>query len=175
MRIFPQDVDRIRELREEIRIEEGGGGMCAIVSEVLYVEHGWEIRSGVYTTKNGEVICEAHLWNVATDGTLIDATADQFGEGHDIRIIAPDDPDYPRYREEWYQDWNPDVAHDCPRSLGYSQWAGELDIAQASRLKNERGDGWWLNDKTRLKQYQLSQEAYAKKPRPQEGGCEASL
>lgn len=161
-------VDAVRCLREEVRAEEGGGGYCHVVSEVLACEYGWSLFSGAYTSLAGEVICEAHVWNLLPDGSILDATADQFGEGHDVRVLTPDNPDFLRYRAEWYPDWNPELCPcECPRQLGYSKWTGELDVAQAKRLTSERGEGWWLKDQTAYLAYQARQCDYASRRKRQ--------
>jgi hypothetical protein len=154
-------LEQIRVIRDQIRAEEGGGGMCHYVAETLAARLGWEDISGVYTSLQGEVICEAHHWNRMPDGTIVDATADQFGEGHDVRLVLPGDDDYPRYRLEWYQDWNPVETPDLsPSALGYSLWTGELDADQAQRLKEQRGPSWWLGCLNALSTYLSQQEMY---------------
>lgn len=162
--VTSMQIEAIRRLREECRVEDGGGGQCSVVSEELGLAYGWHIATGAYTALNGEVICEDHAWNVLPDGSIVDATADQFGEGFDVRIVAPTDPDYRRYRNEWSVDWNPDIMPvECPQQLGYSKWAGEVDIKQVTRLNRERGMGWWLQDKSAYLAYQAQQEVYAKR------------
>jgi|GEM_PF-3002947 hypothetical protein len=161
MRLTRAQITSIIALRNEIREGEGGGGMCHFVSEALSGLYGWERIDGTYTTRKGEVICGAHLWNKLPNGILIDATADQFGEGHDIRVLHIGDPEYSRYRPSWNEGWNPDLVPDCPRHLGYSDWAGELDENQNVRLKQERGRGWWLDCSKALMLYDAQRKKYA--------------
>lgn len=33
-----------------------------------------------------------HSWNRSPDGTIVDATANQFGDANPIRVIPPNDP-----------------------------------------------------------------------------------
>lgn len=143
---FPEQINRIRQIRDDVRAEEGETtGMCHLVSEVIENEFGWDRWGGVYTASSGDMICSAHLFNVLPNGALLDATADQFGEGHDIRVIQPDDPEYQRYRMEWMQDYNPDLSDDYPELHGV-EWSGEYDSEAQNRLRAERGDRWWINE-----------------------------
>src|ERR1700740_618790 len=98
LRPTAEDIEWIRKLRHEIRTDEGGGGMCHFVSECIHNKFGWHAESGTLLDRNGDVIMGGgHVWNVLPDGAILDATADQIGEGRDIAIIEPDDPDYHRY------------------------------------------------------------------------------
>lgn len=145
-RLTPEIVERIRAMREQIRQEEGGGGYCHMVSEWIARVYGWERASGTYCARNRDVICSAHYWNVLPDGSILDATADQFGEGNDIRVVRPDDPEFARYRLEWSQDYHPDHPDyhpDHPRD----GWTGEFDDDAYDRLRRERGSNWWVTDK----------------------------
>lgn len=152
--LYPAQEKWIRNIRKKIRDEEGEDtGMCHVVSEVIENKFGWPRWSGVYTAPSGDMICSAHLFNVLPNGALLDATADQFGEGNDIRIIQPDDPEYQRYRIEFYQDYNPDLADHYPELKG-TEWSGEYDFDAQNRLRKERGDRWWINEAIRVQEPQ---------------------
>lgn len=147
--------EELRAWRDTAREEEGGGGLCHVVTENLEAEYGWGRASVAYLSPAGEVICAPHVINILPDGSLFDPTADQFGEGDDIRLIPPDDPRYFRYRPEWDEDCNPATDRRCARILGLfdQAWDGVPDYKKAYFLAQERGEGWWLGDKTRLREY----------------------
>jgi hypothetical protein len=130
-------VASIRQLRHECRLSEGGTGMCHYVTDALEHDHGWRRESGTYLSKGGEVICgDGHYWNCLPDGSLLDPTSDQFAEGFDIRVLAPDDPEQSRYRWAWTQDYHPDFP-----TGGYP---GPYDYDLQKQLQAERGRFWWL-------------------------------
>lgn len=84
-------------LRDDIRREcfpDGGGG-CSIVAECIAKEYGHHEDGGCYVTVDGRHI--AHLWNVLPGGLILDATADQFQEGDNVRVTSGNDPRYMRY------------------------------------------------------------------------------
>lgn len=145
-RLTHKMIKDISEFREEVRRINGGDGMCHEVSEWIEGEYGWERVDGTYCARNGDVICSPHYWNRMPDGSILDATADQFGEGNDIRIIRPNDPEQKRYRPEWYSEYHPDDPHYDPNHPR-DGWTGELDYDASERLQKERGDGWWVTDK----------------------------
>ena len=134
----------IQREREAIRVEDGGGGMCHIVSELLWDRHGWARFPVTYLDPEGQIICAGHLINILPDGGLLDATADQFGEGHDVRVLAPGSPDYGRYRPEFDEEFNPS-RYEC---VAHFFWNGLSDCDAQDRLRANRGQGWWLPDKT---------------------------
>lgn len=120
------DLTTIEAIVEDIRMGEGHGGQCGFVAEVLYNDFGWLNCGGVYHSADGHPIGD-HVWSVHEEtGILIDATADQFGEGAAIRILDPSDPLYARYRyadsEEEEEAW--------------------LDAARARTAAD--GDYWWV-------------------------------
>jgi hypothetical protein len=105
-----QTIDKARDrLRSELPT------ICLEVSMAIEKELGFKWQEGVYTgpgrNRDWEVAASdyydnageddeiySHSWNVTSDGTILDATADQFeGEDNPIRVIPPDDP-----RQEWY-------------------------------------------------------------------------
>lgn len=138
----------IRDTRERIRRAEGRGGQCGFVAEWIWDRYQWPAYSGVYLAPSGEPIGD-HVWNVMPDGSILDSTADQFCEGHDVRIISPDDPEQRRYRPEWTDDYNPELGDRYPELAGII-WSGEFDFDVSRRLRAERGHGWWLPDPSRL-------------------------
>lgn len=137
-----KDIERIRAIRKEARDHEGGYGMCHEVSEWIMMKYGWERESGAYCTRDGEVCISGHYWNVLPDGSILDATADQTGDGHDIRIIAPSDPDHARYKREWDDDGN---------SFSDQQYDDQ------DRLRAERGHGWWVSNQDQWLDYHRQQ------------------
>lgn len=117
---------RIAAIVEEIRYDAGCGGQCGFVCEVLYAEFGWLNIGGVYHSPDGHPVGD-HVWSVhEPTGVIIDPTADQFGEGADLRILDPGHPLYGRYRsadsEEQEEAW--------------------LDAARARR--DAEGEYWWV-------------------------------
>lgn len=136
--------------RETIRVEESGGGMCHMVTESLWSKHGWARLPVTYLDVRGDVISCGHLICALPDGSLLDATVDQFGEGDGVRVVKSNEPDYARYRPEFDGDVNPST---------YSQefmdfyWNGKADYDSQDELRATRGDGWWLEDKTKYIAY----------------------
>src|SRR5574343_1537395 len=84
-KITPKITQEIRNIRHEVRAIQGGDGQCHEVSEWIEGEYGWERIGGAYTAINGDVIASPHYWNMLPDGSILDATADQFGEGYEDR------------------------------------------------------------------------------------------
>lgn len=148
----------IRSLRSRFREAEGGGGMCHAVSEDLGRSRGWTPLSVGYLSLDGTVICAGHYVNVLRDGTLLDATADQFGEGHDIRVLRPGDAEYGRYRPEFYEDYHPGIE---PVELAAwaRDWNGDVDCDAQDIATDERGAAWWLDDPTPRLDFLRSQVA----------------
>ena len=100
--LTPGFLKKLRTARHEERICNGGGGSCHLVSEWIEAEYGWTRVSGTYTTADyKEPIVPGHYWNLLPNGSILDATADQLGEGHDVRIVPKISPEYHRYRPEF--------------------------------------------------------------------------
>lgn len=154
-------LEEIRKIREQIRADEGGGGMCHLVTEFLEAERGWKRLTVSRISPSGDVICAAHYVSVLADGTIVDPTADQFGDGHDIRILKPGDAGYGEYRPEFNCDYNPEIY---PEELsGWAEyWAGEEDYDAQDRLAEERGVAWWLEDTQAFVAYNLEQAELAR-------------
>ena len=156
---FGDMLPHVLALRAETRIENGGGGMCHLVTEALAHERGWGRLPVSYLDADGEIVSDGHYVNLLADGTIVDPTADQFGEGHDVRVLPPDDPEYGRYRPEFDSDYNPgDVAE---LSAWKPAWTGETDWDAHIRISGERGFGWWVEDPTELLAYLGQRRAYA--------------
>lgn len=148
-------VDEIESLREDIRRAEGGGGMCHFVTEVLQTRYGWERLSVSYLTAEGEIICGGgHVVNILPDGSVLDPSRDQFGEGYSVSLIPADAEEIGRYRTEFYEDFHP--LHPDAGDL-LDGWAdafdGRTDAEVQDDMLAERGDGWWLADKTMLQAF----------------------
>lgn len=148
--------------RERIRAEEGGGGYCHYVTEILEVENGWTRLPVSYLDLAGEVICAGHYVSVLPDGSLLDPTRDQFGEGHDVSLIQADSDDYARYRPEFMSDWHPGHVDDVDGLLKdwLPDFSGIDDFDAQDALRQTRGEGWWLDDKTFLIAYLNRQMEY---------------
>jgi len=55
--LTPEFVAEVEAYRDEVREEEGGGGMCHIVTDHLAGKFGWERLFVSYLTPDGEIIC----------------------------------------------------------------------------------------------------------------------
>jgi hypothetical protein len=147
----PAALRRIAEIREMTRAETGGGPCSAAIAAAVERYFGWQRRCGVYLTDMGEPIA-AHVWNVLPMGEILDATADRFGEGRDIRVVLPSEPDTTRYCLSPLAILLPDLAGEIgpPEAL----------ILRAADLAATRGPGWWLTDTSRLCAFLVRQERY---------------
>lgn len=165
----PEFVREAELLRETVRADEGGGGMCHVVSEIMEERHGWPRLSVAYLSEMGDVICAAHVVSLLPDGSVIDWTRDQFGEGHSVSLISADASEIGRYRPEFYEDFHPGHPDDTDGVMAawLDTYAGHTDCDEQDRLSEERGRGWWLEDLTALDEYRAKQTAYA-------GGAEPS-
>lgn len=163
LRPTDDDLNDLRNYRHECRQDEGGGGMCHLVTHYAEKVYGWPKLAVTYLTLEGEVIFCGHYVNVLPDGSILDPTADQIGEGDDIRLCSPGDPTYCRYRMEWYEDYNPSSDEECAAIAAFYGivWDGVLDGRMHNKNNNERGDGWWLTDKSHYASYEKKQLVYA--------------
>jgi hypothetical protein len=92
--------ERVRAIRRRVRLESGRpDGRCGKVAEAIAAELGWAYRWGHLRLLDGG-ICWIHCWNQLPDGTIVDATADQFEERwlSDVVVLSPDDPLHAHYR-----------------------------------------------------------------------------
>jgi hypothetical protein len=142
---------RIAEIREMIRAETGGGPCSAAVAAAVERYFGWQRRCGAYLSEAGEPIA-THVWNVLPMGEILDATADRFGEGEDIRVVLPCEPDNARYCLPPLAILLPDLANEVGPP--------EPIILRAADLAATRGPGWWLTDTSRLCAFLIRQERY---------------
>ncbi len=159
--ITPELLDGVRAIRHRIRREGGGGGLCHIVSEDLRTRHGWERACVGYLSMDGGMICASHYVNILGDGTILDATADQFGEGHDVRVVHPGDIEYGRYRPDFSEDYHPGLE---PVQLAawMPDWNGVEDFDAQDADMDARGPAWWLDDTTAYLAYLDEQAALAR-------------
>jgi hypothetical protein len=98
---------RIYELRAEVRFRDArpNDGRCGHVSGALEAEFGWEAQSGYLRLFDGTVSW-VHCWNRLADGTIVDATADQFQDLWlgDVVTVHPSSPmaaNYLHAPREW--------------------------------------------------------------------------
>lgn len=157
-------VDEIETLREEVRREEGGGGMCHFVTEILQMRYGWERLGVSYLSEEGEIICGGgHVVNVLPDGSILDPTRDQFGEGHSVSLVPSASAEIGRYRTEFYEDfhpWHPDARGQLD---GWEDaFDGRMDADVQNDLRAARGPAWWLDDTSLIEAYASRQAAYAR-------------
>ncbi len=70
---------RIYEVRGEVRRRDArpNDGRCGNVTKALEAEFGWPGQSGYLRLLDGSVSW-VHCWNRLDDGTIVDATADQY-------------------------------------------------------------------------------------------------
>ena len=146
-------IARLEAFRAAVRVEDGGGGHCHTVTEYMsYKAPKTFGRLGVsYLSEDGGVICSGHYVSFLADGTLIDPTADQMGEGQSVAVLNPSNRCYGRYRPEFDGDYNPDVAADL--AAFSADWISKDDFVMQDVLRAERGEGWWLDDKSQYEVY----------------------
>jgi len=147
--VTPELIGAIETLREAIREDEGGGGMCGIVVEELSEALGWSRMAVACLSDGGEVICCPHFVSILSDGTIVDSTADQLGEGASVVVVSPGEAGYGRYRPEFSETYNPDT-HPDELAAWSETWDGEMDDDAFLELALERGFGWWLDDVSAL-------------------------
>lgn len=153
--LTPALVKKIEQIRHDSRVDNGGGGACHLVSEWIEELYGWARVSGVYTSpdyREPEIV--GHYWNLLPDGSILDSTADQLGQGHDIRVVKPSDPEYHRYRPE--QDGLGDMSPDTVEHY-YREFFPHLDRTKVhlngddydwdQKLTKERGLHRGVTDK----------------------------
>lgn len=87
-------LERVRAIRRQVRLASGRpDGRCAQVAAALQTELGWAYRWGHLRLLDGG-LCWIHCWNQWPDGTVVDATADQFEDRWlgDVAVLPPGDP-----------------------------------------------------------------------------------
>lgn len=80
-------VSRILDAAEVAR----SARVCYEISTEIARLLGWQVESGFFTDGGIRV---GHYWNRLPDGTILDATHDQFEPDRDdpVRIVGPADP-----------------------------------------------------------------------------------
>ena len=103
----PAVLRRIHELRGEVRRRDArpNDGRCGNVTAALAKEFGWQGQWGYLKLFDGTVSW-VHCWNVLPDGTIVDATADQFqnlwlGDVATIAASSPMAAHYLHAPREW--------------------------------------------------------------------------
>jgi hypothetical protein len=152
----------IETLRAEIR-EETPGGMCELVSACLQDKYGWEALNVTYLSEEGRVICADHTVIILPNGSILDGTRDQFGEGHSVSLIGADTKEIGRYRPFFFEDWHPDHPSDTNGDLAPWQpsFDGQLDYDLQDANQTQLGRGWWLADKSLLAAFYTTNEMQA--------------
>lgn len=160
--LTPDVISKIEAMREEIRAEEGGGGMCHAVAEALQFRYGWERLFVSYLDEEGEIICGGgHVVSILPDGSVFDPTRDQFGEGHSVSLIRPWQEEIGRYRPEFYEDYHPRHPDAVEMLEGWADaFDGTMDAEKEDENVRDRGLHWWLEDKADLEAYAGKQAAY---------------
>jgi hypothetical protein len=115
----------LTDYRHEVRLRGAWGG-CYEVSCFSEEHFGWRRREGVWQLPDGTPVFR-HCWNEAADGTIIDATADQFFYGHDIAVLPPDYAGRTHYRLRYTRAINP----------GRTSWLADRPFT------GEPDDDWW--------------------------------
>lgn len=160
-KLTPEFISEAEALREEIREEERGGGMCHIVTEVLQHRYGWERLYVTYLTADGDIICPGgHVINVLPDGSIVDPTRDQFGEGYSVSHIKPDSHEIGRYRPEFYDDYYPGHPEYPELDAWLPFYHGKDDTSLGDDIKVTKERGYWLTDRRLLDAYDDKQREY---------------
>jgi hypothetical protein len=147
-------IHSIETLRSSIR-KESPGGMCEIVSECLRQRHQWVPMVVSYLSEDGRIICADHTVVILPDGSLLDATRDQFGEGHSISLIKAGTQEMGRYRPFFHADWHPGHYDDKDGKLNawLPTYTGKNDYDLDVEISAQFGIGWWVTDKTLLAKF----------------------
>jgi hypothetical protein len=98
--VVEEHIERVRAIRRRVRLASGRpDGRCGKVAEAIEAELGWAYRWGHLRLSDGG-ICWIHCWNQLPDGTVVDATADQFEERWlgDVVVLSPGEPLHTCYR-----------------------------------------------------------------------------
>ncbi|WP_344291821.1 hypothetical protein [Actinopolymorpha rutila] len=103
----PAVLHRIYALRGEVRRRDArpNDGRCGNVTSALAEEFGWQGQWG-YLRLLDDTVSWVHCWNLLPDGTIVDATADQFQNLWlgDVVTVAPSSPmaaNYLHAPKEW--------------------------------------------------------------------------
>lgn len=162
--LTPAVMKKLQAELKELR-EEEGEGQCYTMAEVLENRFGWEKTAGFYMEPGrGHDGHSDHAWNVLNNGTIVDATHDQFGSP-DVAVIGPSDPEYKRYHAYCGD-------YDCPICTcdlcneGFAEEATKAKAKRAVLSKNpalkpdpnylEGSNGWALFPDQRKDAYETS-------------------
>jgi hypothetical protein len=137
--------------------------MCHLVTEALQAKYGWERLYVSYLTPEGEIICGGgHVISILPDGSILDPTRDQFGEGYSVSLIHVDSPEMGRYRPEFYDDFHPGHPDAAGQLEGWADaFDGRMDFDVQDALEEERGKCWWLADMTHMNAYRAKDAEYS--------------
>ena len=141
--MFDQNqIAEIMAYRHHVRLNGCWGG-CYEVSCFIEHQFGHRRRDGVFRLTDGTPVF-LHSWNEGPEALVIDATADQFGIGHDLALMRPEDPDRAYYSARYTAALNPKVTP----WLDGRPYVGAADRDYWQRRYDERrlGPGWWLDD-----------------------------
>jgi hypothetical protein len=154
--LTPNIISQIEEWRHQCRVDNEGGGACHLVSEIIEGEWGFERQDGTYCTPDQRDICVGHYWNLLPDGSILDSTADQFGEGNNVRIVSPKDPEFKRYHPRFPRDfdYNDDAEYTRITDLDNQRYD------KSQEYEKKHGEGWWLKDKKLYNKYKTDQRQY---------------
>lgn len=168
--LTPELVAEIEAIRHEVREENGGGGMCHFVTEILQNKYGWDRLCVTYLAPDGRIICGGgHVVNVMSDGSILDPTRDQFGEGYSVSLISADSDELGRYRPEFYEDFHPRHPDAGDWLAGWQDsFDGRLDADVQDANRAGLGEGWWLDDMSALEDYRALTSEY-ENPSPHRG------
>jgi hypothetical protein len=142
-----EEIDQVLAIRSRVRRDSGRpDGRCGKVAEAIQAELGWAYRWGHLRLLDGG-ICWIHCWNQLPDGTVVDATADQFEERWlgDVVVLSPGDPLHSHYRSAppghlfWAARAGPRIRLLARRAGPNAQFEpGEAELATAP----ETDQGW---------------------------------
>jgi hypothetical protein len=91
-RLTPNTVAHVRRIARAAQAEAGHLAACNQSAAALHEAFGWCEEYGVYdgpeVRKRGRRrLRYEHRWNRLPDGTIVDATANQFGDADAVRIL----------------------------------------------------------------------------------------
>jgi hypothetical protein len=93
---------RILAVRADIvasgETNSAGGPSCGVLAEELAALLGGSELYGAYRLDDGRA--PEHAWVLLADGTIVDASADQFGCQGPLRVLHAGDDDYNRYLDQ---------------------------------------------------------------------------
>lgn len=87
-----EQVEYLDDLVERLGQRYKTSKVCFQISEAIRKRFGWPVVSGRFRG-------EGHYWNVLPDGSILDASYDQFDEdAAPIAVWSPRDPEHAEYR-----------------------------------------------------------------------------